>query len=78
MLQGLVQHFVYMLLLCNRCYLIGQNEIDFLIKYLSPVCYIHSPVHYDDGTFSVMVEDAEGWNGTSDIFFDAEGNVIEK
>ena len=55
-----------------------MSNYDFLIKYLSPVCYIHSPVHYDDGTFSVMVEDAEGWNGTSDIFFDAEGNVIEK
>ena len=55
-----------------------MSHYDFLIKYLSPVCYIHSPVYYEDGTFSVMVEDAEGWNGTSDIFFDKEGNVIDR
>lgn len=55
-----------------------MSHYDFLIKYLSPVCYIHSPVYYEDGTFSVMIEDADGWNGTSDIFFDAEGNVINR
>lgn len=56
-----------------------MSNYDFLTKYLSPICYIHSPVYYEDGTFSVVVEDAEGWNGTFvDIFFDKEGNVIEK
>ena len=47
-----------------------MSNYDFLIKYLSPVCYIHSPVYYEDGTFFILFEDAEGWNGTSNIFFD--------
>lgn len=53
-----------------------MSHYDFLTKYLSPVCYIHDPVYYEDGTFSVMVEDAEGWYDAEPIFFDKEGNVI--
>lgn len=52
-----------------------MSNYDFLIKYLSPVCYIHDPVYYEDDIFSVIVEDAEGW--TEPIFFDKEGNVVE-
>ena len=55
-----------------------MNHYEFLKEYLSEVCYLHSPVYYDDGHFSVLVEDNEGYGPGRNIFFDKNGNVIEE
>jgi hypothetical protein len=54
-----------------------MSHYEFLKGYLSEVCYLHSPVHYDDGHFSVLVEDSEGYHGV-DIIFDKNGNMIKE
>ena len=55
-----------------------MSHYEFLKEYLSEVCYIHSPVYYDDGHFSVLVEDNEGYACAIDIIFDKNGNVIKE
>ena len=55
-----------------------MSHYDFLKKYISEVCYLHSPVYYNDDTFSVLVEDDEGYYPGVDILFDKNGNVIER
>ena len=52
-----------------------MSNYDFLKEYLINVCYIHAPVHYSDGTFSVLVED-KGYNEEVDILFHSDGSVI--
>jgi len=52
-----------------------MSNYEFL-KTLTNVVYLHSPVWYDNDTFSVDVDDAEGWNTTT-VFFDKDGNVKE-
>lgn len=54
-----------------------MSNYDFLKKYLINVCHIHVPVYYSDGTFSVLVEDSEGYNGEVNILFDSDGSVID-
>lgn len=54
-----------------------MSNYDFLMKYLSNICYIHSPVNYDNGYFSVLVEDAEGYSGAENILFNSEGDVVD-
>lgn len=53
-----------------------MNNYEFLTK-LKSVLYLHDPIHYDDGTFSVIVDDAEGWNSTI-ITFDKDGNFLRE
>lgn len=51
-----------------------MSNYEFLTKLKSVVC-LHDLIHYDDGTFSVVVDDAEGWN-TTIITFDKDGNFL--
>lgn len=51
-----------------------MSHYDFLLG-LEDICFIHSPVFYEDGTFSVLVEDCEGYYSV-DIHFDEYGDVI--
>ena len=53
-----------------------MSHYEFLLN-LEDVCFIHPPVQYDDGHFSVLVEDSEGYYGV-DIIFDKNGNVIKE
>ena len=53
-----------------------MSHYEFLLN-LEDVCFIHSPVYYDDGYFSVLVEDSEGYYGV-DIIFDKNGNMIKE
>ena len=51
-----------------------MSHYEFL-QQLLPIVYLHSPIKYEDGTFSVEVDDAEGWNSTI-ILFDKDGNYL--
>lgn len=51
-----------------------MSNYEFLTK-LKSVLYLHDLIHYDDGTFSVVVDDVEGWNSTI-ITFDKDGNFL--
>ena len=51
-----------------------MSHYEFLTK-LKSVLYLHDLIHYDDGTFSVVVDDMEGWN-TTIITFDKDGNFL--
>lgn len=53
-----------------------MSHYEFLLN-LEDVCFIHPPVYYDDGHFSVLVEDGEGYHGV-DIIFDKNGNMIKE
>lgn len=55
-----------------------MSNYDFLKMLDKRIIYLHSPVYYgDDGSFSVDVDDAEGWNTTT-VFFNADGSVKEE
>lgn len=53
-----------------------MSHYEFL-QQLLPIVYLHSPIKYEDGTFSVEVDDAEGWNSTT-ILFDKDGNYLDR
>lgn len=53
-----------------------MSHYEFLFE-LKDVYFIHPPVYYDDGHFSVLVEDSEGYHGV-DIIFDRNGNIIKE
>ena len=53
-----------------------MSHYEFL-QQLLPVIYLHPPIKYEDGTFSVGVDDAEGWNSTI-ILFDKDGNYLDR
>lgn len=39
------------------------------------VCWMSEPTYFDDGNFSVLITDSEGWNGFI-MVFDKDGNYI--
>lgn len=53
-----------------------MSHYEFL-KTLQYVVYLHEPIYYEDGSFTVMVEDGEGWRDTI-VHFDKNGNMIKE
>lgn len=53
-----------------------MSHYEFLLL-LEDVCFIHAPVYYEDGIFSVLVEEADGFYGI-DLLFDKDGNIIRE
>lgn len=53
-----------------------MSNYEFLTK-LDSVLYLHDLIHYDDGTFSIVVDGADGWNSTI-ITFDKDGNFLSE
>lgn len=51
-----------------------MSNYEFLTR-LKSVVHLYNPIYYDDGNFSVMVYDAEGWNSTI-LMFDKDGNFL--
>jgi len=51
-----------------------MSNYEFLLKLKSVICF-SDPIYYNDGSFSVAVDDAEGWNSTI-IMFDKDGNFL--
>ena len=51
-----------------------MSNYEFLTR-LKSVVHLYDTIYYDDGNFSVMVYDAEGWNSTI-LMFDKDGNFL--
>lgn len=55
-----------------------MSNYEFLTKHLHyVVCRVYPPSYDDEGNFGVVVEDNEGWVDTV-IWFNKDGDVIEK
>lgn len=39
------------------------------------VCWMGEPTYFDDGNFSVLITDSEGWKGFI-MVFDKDGNYL--